>query len=1123
MSNSPNRHSRESGNPVFPLYRHSRPRLKHSRAGSGGNPIFLVAANAQRLGWPRALLVTLCCLGAAACDNNNDDDLIVASGTAAGSGGSAGTGGAAGSGGSGGTGGTGGSVGAGGAGGSAGAGGGGGSAGAGGAGGAAGGGGGGAGGSAGAGGGGGSAGTGGAGGSGGAGGAGGIAGNGGAGGSGGVGGGAGGAGGTGGTGGAGGIGGAGGTGGAGGAPAGIRAGVGVVDMTPDVGYCAGQYCDTSELAPPLLDAIESQDPAVLADYLAALPDSLNAGLDPYFTHKLKKKSYGVQSRLTARALVVEGTNGKRIALLKTDNYLAQDMLLRRVGQILDASGASGISYDDILHHVTHNHSSAYSSTLAVGVWTFQDVYDARFFENQARRMAQAIEQAAANLKPARMGATTLRHTLYKGNVTGLAVADDGTPAGYPREYGDHGLVVLRFDEVDGSGGFVQPIAVWVNFGEHPESLDGYDLHSADFLGPLERFVDRELGAPLVFSQGDVGGAENSGNRDQLLADDGSVCGLWPRDATAPTVNNCAPGQGVVRDWQHRGYVQTERNVRFLADAIVAGWHSIGSGASDVQIPFTRSFDVARVNAWVPGPLSHPYPSVSNCSTETTVEGNTGVPALGLPDCFRLEVPGDNPINEQLLLIYNTLKVEGVPVPDHYDAPAFGTVEENLRLRLQAFRLGDVLLASCACEAQADLILNLESRTDQVAGNIYDGFDWACLLPAQSGEAVCQRQREFYDPAEFPTPIPGSTTDAGLLEHMRRQVHNDARGWDAPENILVASSEPADNASIWGNFTKEEIQMHAVPGYKLAVGIGHAGDYNGYTVSYREYMNRDHYRKALTSYGPHTADYMVTRLVRMAAQLQGGTALAPEPHDVLAQVDELRQSALATALGLVTSAAYDAWQAIVPLDAGPAAIRTQPVASITQFNAATFAWRGGNTQLDHPRVRVERQQGENWTPFADQTGEVQTKVQWPAGLPGVLQTYAGQFEWLWTANFEAYQSFPARLGSTPPGTYRFVVQGCINDGIENPEAHLQGRLQGLLQALAPDAAEGALGDLFAGGACPAGARAYELASNAFMVTAWPGGPVPRSYTSEFEFIQDNGSARICDRCTFRPWAVPGQQP
>src|SRR6185436_15662923 len=97
--------------------------------------------------------------------------------------------------------------------------------------------------------------------------------------------------------------------------------------------------------------------------------------------------------------------------------------------------------------------------------------------------------------------------------------------------------------------------------------------------------------------------------------------------------------------------------------------------------------------------------------------------------------------------------------------------------------------------------------------------------------------------------------------------NDARGWDAPENLVAANSEPADATQIWGNFTKEELPPER--GYKLAVGIGHAGDYNGYTVSYREYMNRDSYRKALTSYGPHTADYMVTRLVRMAAALQKG--------------------------------------------------------------------------------------------------------------------------------------------------------------------------------------------------------------------------------------------------------------
>src|SRR3546814_13436457 len=83
------------------------------------------------------------------------------------------------------------------------------------------------------------------------------------------------------------------------------------------------------------------------------------------------------------------------------------MLSRRVGQLL-AQGDSGIGYEQILYHVTHDHSSAYSSTLAVGLFVFEDVFDARFFENQARKMAEAIETAAANLKPARLGATQIR-------------------------------------------------------------------------------------------------------------------------------------------------------------------------------------------------------------------------------------------------------------------------------------------------------------------------------------------------------------------------------------------------------------------------------------------------------------------------------------------------------------------------------------------------------------------------------------------------------------------------------------------------------------------------------------------------------------------------------------------
>ncbi len=171
---------------------------------------------------------------------------------------------------------------------------------------------------------------------------------------------------------------------------GVKAGVGVVDMTPDVGYGAGQYADKS-------------------------PDTPTGDIDPYVTHKTQKKSYGVVSRLTARAIVVEGANGKRIALLKSDNYLAQDNLIRRVGQIL-AENNSSIGYDQILYSVTHAHSTTYVSTLSAGVWVFQDAYDARFFEDQARKLAQAILTAEGNMKPARMGATTVRHKIFKGQI-----------------------------------------------------------------------------------------------------------------------------------------------------------------------------------------------------------------------------------------------------------------------------------------------------------------------------------------------------------------------------------------------------------------------------------------------------------------------------------------------------------------------------------------------------------------------------------------------------------------------------------------------------------------------------------------------------------------------------------
>ncbi len=845
----------------------------------------------------------------------------------------------------------------------------------------------------------------------------------------------------------------------------ICAGYGEADSTWHVGAGSGQYASKAPQEP--------------------VTGAAGGDVDPHNHSITQKNSYGVQSRLSYRAIVVQDAEGDQVAFVKSDSYLAMDYLSRRTGQILDAEG-SEVSYDEIFHMASHNHSSPYYMTPSWGVWLFQDLFDLRAFEYHARAMAQAIMDAEENLAPARMGATKIQHKLFKGMIGRRTVADDGTPAGYPLDFGDFGLDVIRFDNLETG----EPIAAMTIWGQHPEGLDAHDLITGDFVAPLERFVERWTGAPLVFGQGDVGSAEAGPAYPELIP------------------------EGIPRRWSHAGHAQGERGAFLLAQDVAKAWDAIAT-RSDAIVPFTSDFDVAAGNAWMPGPVSHPYPSVSNCRTETTAEGAPGSPILGLPDCER--GPGRADRNS---MVWENLKVHGIPVPEHYDAPAFGGVEENLRLHLQAFKLGEVILMSCACEAQVDLILNLESRTDEEEGT-WDGYDWTkrldCTQAGEGGDWTCVRKAD--DPA-----APGSTFTSPLTfsdvryRRMLAQIHNPADGWDLPENAVAANAEPSEPGQIWGNFTQTELSGDA--GYRLPIGIGHAGDYNGYTVSYREYMAYDHYRKALTSYGPHTADYMNTRLTQLAGELNDGDeddSFHYEDYDEpRQQADEARQVAVATALGAASGQAYEAWRASLPDDKGPAeavaatAEGTKPK-DIERFDATTFSWRGGSNAVDNPVVRVERLVDGDWQAFADQTGEVQTKLRFPKGANAFFDTYAGNQEWIWTANFEAFDAFPREIGSTPAGEYRFTVDGNIRIGGEDTP--------------------------------------YEIDSEPFTVSPWDGivvtgfreddGSVsfevpeikyPQTYASEFPYVQvamkeETGDGEIpngerkqfCTTCSFRPWA------
>jgi hypothetical protein len=488
---------------------------------------------------------------------------------------------------------------------------------------------------------------------------------------------------------------------------------------------------------------------------------------------------------------------------------------------------------------------------------------------------------------------------------------------------------------------------------------------------------------------------------------------------------------------------------------------------DRFVPWMSDFPVAMEDRWFPGPISHQYPSVSSCRTDATLEGNIRVPVAGLPDCEQvaagaslMPVVGKLPFTSPGVST-DTFEALGIPIPETYGAPSYQALEDTLGVHLQAFRLGDILFTVCSCEQWADQSFNVKTRTDTVQGNEWLGYD--PTAPDAHPAMRCERNNDGTYTATGGTGTwkcstsPGQKLGDRLIAKMRAQIRNDAAGWDDPACLelgcgVQAESEPTDLTKIRGNYTHDDTTERGgvldtragEHGYKMTVTISMANDYNGYIATYRDFLNHDHYRKALTGWGPHSSDYMATRMVRMGRALKGNAAerraLDTETKPSLATplyaplvtkeiADQAAEEAKVRAVGEAAAAAARAYAATVPNDGGKEPIVREP-RDIERFDAATFTWLGGNNYTDTPRVVVQRRVGDEWLPFADQSGEVPVTLRYPGKGPGGVVGYrAGGQEWHWTATFEAFVSRfgvtdpqGRRYRATPVGEYRFVARG-----------------------------------------------------------------------------------------------------
>jgi hypothetical protein len=810
----------------------------------------------------------------------------------------------------------------------------------------------------------------------------------------------------------------------------VKAGVAVLDGTYHVGNSAGQYATTR--------------------------DSGYGDVDPHAQQVKNQASYGVESRESVRALVVQGSDGNLVALLSDDHYIPQDALWRRTAQLLDQATGGLVNTKNLTMSVTHNHSSPSYSSFDWGVWAFQDVFDFRFFDYYARQNRDAVLEALKNLKPVRVSATVSHFSAFHKNPMGPGWADDNTPAGFPRSYTDHDLSVVHFESIGRRG--TTPLATLVNLGQHPEDLNGYNLISGEYPAVTERFVDRAIGGVTILTQNATGTSEVEQERwhpvhDRALFD-------------------------------HAQYQQMEWAARLLADGIIADVRDIrrqrpnrddkptpygGTSYHDRFIPWMSRFPVAMDDRWFPGPVSHPYPGVSSCRTDAALQGNPRVPLAGLPDC--VDVPAGNslsplsPLGDQTPGIStDTFEQLGIPIPENYSAPSYGGLEDTLGVHMQAFRLGEILFTVCSCEQWVDQSYNIKTRTDTQPGNEYLGYD--PTSPDAHPTNKCTKNSDAtWSCTVHDAPDAAQTHKLPdkLIAHLQAQIRNDASGWDDPScNELgcgyQAESESTDAKKIRGNYThddtpaKRQSNKYARDhGYKLTATISMANDYNGYIATYRDYMSHDHYRKALTGWGPHSSDYFATRLTQMGHALKGDAAArkaiagqtepgnadpAWAPMVAKEVADQAAEDAKVRAVSEAVTQAVRAYELTLPDDGG--ADQVVEPKDIERFDSATFTWHGGNNYTDNPVVEVQRKVKGAWVPFADQSGEVPVTLQYPESSPdadpaaiakGVLGYRAGGQTWKWTATFEAFVSQFAQIDArgaeytaTPPGTYQFVVHG-----------------------------------------------------------------------------------------------------
>ncbi|MCI0747145.1 MAG: hypothetical protein L0Y58_17215 [Verrucomicrobia subdivision 3 bacterium] len=215
------------------------------------------------------------------------------------------------------------------------------------------------------------------------------------------------------------------------------------------------------------------------------PDPLlpvSGGIGP--SHPVTNK----QGDLTVRALVL-ADDQVRVAIVSADFLGFPAVLGNRV-----RAKVRDIPPQNVLIGATHTHSAPDCYGFPDGKGGF--AADLKYLNSVCERMAEAINEAAANLRPARLKIATGE---AKGKIAYNAYA--------PQLYDPRCSVIQAIDR-DG-----KPFATLVNYAIHPEALGPRQgVLSPDLIGPLYDRIAAKGGGVPIFMNGAQGGMITADNR-----------------------------------------------------------------------------------------------------------------------------------------------------------------------------------------------------------------------------------------------------------------------------------------------------------------------------------------------------------------------------------------------------------------------------------------------------------------------------------------------------------------------------------------------------------------------------------------------------------------------------------